>query len=359
MKKIILIGPFPPPVHGMSKNLNIVADVLGNNSNVIRICTSPETIVRSKRYHLTKIRKVMSGLFKMVINCLMSRNITMYMPPDAGLGMYYSILFVVIARIMGLKIYFHHRSFSYINEFKRTMFILVKVAGKAATHIFLCQEMESKFRSKYRLRFKSLIVSNAQHVKIIEKDKIKPVSSTFVIGHLSNLSIEKGLNDVLEIMEKLIRENYDVKLIIAGPEENSNAEHVLKNAVTKMEPHIEYRGYLDNSQKELFFSDIDLFLFPSRYRNEAQPNVLFEANSFAVPVVSFERGCIRSDVNSDNGVVLDPNGNFSVQAFPIIVNWLLNPEKFMNLKETTLAMIGKENEIANEQFMRMIRKLEE
>ena len=358
MKNIIVIGPFPPPVYGSSKNLKIVADTLEKNTHITRICISPGSIVRSKQYHIKKLTKVIKGLSKLFISGIRSNSPTVYMPPDAGMGMYYTLLFVTLARLLKLNIFLHHRSFAYINYRNKVMQMLVNMAGKDAVHIFLCQNMENQFRSLYEQDFRSLVVSNAQHVQPISIEKTKPLHNTFVMGHLSNLGVEKGLKDVIELTEKLLKEGHAVKLILAGPVENKLAQSVLDNAISKLGQHLEYRGYVNHSDKQAFFGDIDLFLFPSRYRNEAQPNVIFEANAHAVPVITLKRGCISSDVNIANGIVLDPDKHFASEAYPIIVQWLMSPDEYMRLKRSTLSKITEAGLQAEHAFKQMIEAIE-
>ena len=57
-------------------------------------------------------------------------------------------------------------------------------------------------------------------------------------------------------------------------------------------------------------SSLDLFLFPSRYDNEAEPLVVLEAQAACVPVVSTDRGCIRS-MASARDIVIEEIGSFS------------------------------------------------
>ena len=54
---IIICGPFPPPVHGMSKNLLLFKEKIEFlEGKVVPIDISPGTLVRGKKYHLTKIK---------------------------------------------------------------------------------------------------------------------------------------------------------------------------------------------------------------------------------------------------------------------------------------------------------------
>lgn len=51
-------------------------------------------------------------------------------------------------------------------------------------------------------------------------------------------------------------------------------------------------GPVSAASKQDFFDGIDVFLFPSRYRNETEPLVVLEAMAQGVPVVASALGCI-------------------------------------------------------------------
>jgi glycosyltransferase involved in cell wall biosynthesis len=279
------------------------------------------------------------------------------MPPDAGKGMYYSIIFVWIARIFNMRIFLHHRSFAYINEQKSSMQKLTKIAGYKATHIFLCESMFEKFYALYPISFQSLIVSNAQHIYPINETQIKKIGDILRIGHLSNLSIEKGLQDVIDLTKKLITENYKVELLLAGPIEDKNSERILKDAQQKLNDNFKYLGPVYDKEKDNFFREIDIFIFPTRYRNEAQPNVLFEASSYGVPSITLDRGCIFSDLDEDMGAVIEPDKIFSQEAFEIIKKWLSNDILLQELKKSSVRSVKKKKEKALVDFNLMINKI--
>lgn len=353
---VVCIGPFPPPVHGMAKNLLAVSEEIAKSTKVYNISTSPGTIVKGFSYHIVKFYRVVFAIFLLLKRVLFDKVTTLYLPPDAGLGVYYSLVFVALSRVFKLRIFLHHRSFAYINEYRGGMKWLTWIAGKNATHIFLCQEMSSKFNAIYPFGYKSRVVSNAYHVKPIDEENIKLSTDVLIMGHLSNISIEKGLLEVISTFEKL-RQKKKVKLIIAGPTENEESKLHLDEALEKFKDEIEYWGYADIKMKEKFYSSIDIFLFPTKYKNEAQPNVIFEANAFAVPVIALERGCICSDVLSDNGCVVSLNKNFSDAAVEQIMDWHITESKFLTLRKSTLVYIKQAKFKAVEDFRYMINEI--
>lgn len=332
-----VIGPFPPPVHGMGKNLLIFFKILSKSAgtnNVKKIDISPGTLTRGIKYHSTKIFKVLFGVLKVFLLGLYnhSKRNVVYMPVDAGLGVVYSILFTTISRLLGMELFIHHRSYAYINSYSKLMRLFVYIGGKKATHIFLCKDMEDKYRKLYKYEGKSIIVSNAGHVKPINAITAKNTKK-IILGFLSNISEDKGIIETIEIYNVLKNQNYDVELQIAGPFDNNSAKKIVETSLNGQNT-IKILGPVYGDDKHNFFSNIDILLFPTKYKNEAQPNVVFEAMSYFVRPITTNIGCLSSDFTSGGcDVFEEKNHNFVVVASDKIkeyakdINYLKSQQK--------------------------------
>ena len=102
-----------------------------------------------------------------------------------------------------------------------------------------------------------------------------------IIGHLANLSFEKGAVDLLHAVRSLTN---PPRVVIAGPE-MPNFTHVWNAddfpTVTKLGP-------LSDSQKRDFFAGIDVFCLPSR--SDSFGLVLLESWANAKPVIVYRAG---------------------------------------------------------------------
>lgn len=95
-----------------------------------------------------------------------------------------------------------------------------------------------------------------------------------VVGHLANLSREKGTLD-------LVQAAGNVRVVLAGPEMPNVRRVILPPTVTKFGP-------LTDTQKRDFFAGIDVFALPSR--TDSFGLVLLEAWANAKPVVCYRAG---------------------------------------------------------------------
>lgn len=353
-----VIGPFPPPVHGMGKNLLIFYNALSEKvgqDQVTKIDISPGSLKRGFKYHSTKITKVLFGCINILLLGLINlrqRNVV-YMPVDAGLGVVYSSLFSVISRLLGMTLFIHHRSYAYINKYSKLMKLFVFIGGSKATHIFLCQDMEDKYRNLYGFVGRSIVVSNAGHVEPISTPREKG-KNTVVLGFMSNISEAKGIIETIDIFKRLKKQGYDVDLHIAGPFDNREAERLVEESI-KDHQEIKILGPVHNNDKHQFFLNIDVFIFPTKYKNEAQPNVVFEAMSYFVRPITTNIGCLSSDfISGGVDVYSEKEQDFVRAASSKIEEYILNPEYLLRKQNSSHQIVCQMKVNAEKTYCNMV-----
>lgn len=106
-----------------------------------------------------------------------------------------------------------------------------------------------------------------------------------IIGHLANLSWDKGSTDLLTACEILWKQGLDFQLVLAGPSmpsfEKTWERFPFKDKVIRTGP-------LSPEEKKDFFASIDLFALPSR--SDSFGIVLLEAWANAKPCVVYKAG---------------------------------------------------------------------
>ncbi|WP_304304685.1 glycosyltransferase family 4 protein [Pseudacidovorax intermedius] len=310
MKKVFVAGPLPPPVHGMSKNLLLTGQRIEKNFSVIYLNTSPESLDRNFFYHSKKIIKFMKALAKYLMHGRAGE--VLYIAPDAGLGQLYSIIFLSWARLLGQKIFIHHHSFRYVRKKSKLMGIQAYVS-RGATHIFLCDQMRDRFCELYPTK-DSIVVNNSIYTGDPQLVQLRQEPKNFVqLCALGNLDEQKGIFEILDTYKQCRDQGIPVRLRLGGPIGSTKAKEEIDYLISN-DTCVESLGFISN--KAEFFRDADVMLMPTKYANEAQPNVIFEAYSFGVDVISVDRGCIKSDILNKEHIV--PIENFSQRAADII-----------------------------------------
>lgn len=291
---VVVVGNYPPPIHGSAKNTAMLTELLQAHARVLPLNTSPGTLRRGPSYHVRKLWRQVVAAFRLV-SLRKSPKTTLYFVPDHGLGKIYHISHLGIALLRGFRILFHHRTFAYVAHKSLLMALFVRATRLRATHVFLCETMAREFQIQYG-PVRCLVVSNlamnpdAQHEppyrpRLVQRGRI-------TLGLLSNLSEEKGLYDFIRTLDMCVERGLEVRGLLAGPVPRSDDETKVRSAVAKRGGTLEYLGPLHGEDKRRFFDAVDIFVFPTRYPVEAQPNVLFEALLAGCQVVSTQLGCI-------------------------------------------------------------------
>jgi glycosyltransferase involved in cell wall biosynthesis len=338
-------------MHGFSRITALMISRLREVTTVEAIDISPDRLIRDWHYHAQRLRRVWRAGWR-IMSRGPSRNCTLYFAVSGGSGVVYDVFLLLLARIRRYQIFIHHHAFTYINCRSWWMAGLVAVAGTGATHICLCNTMAERLRAQYASLFQVEILSNAA---LITPAQCRLVSKTDVIriGFLSNLIPEKGLDTVIEVFRALRQDIQNIVLVIAGPATDQATRFLIDAVKQEFGGAVDYRGPIYDTQKDAFFSDVDIFLFPTRYPNEAQPLVVLEALAAGVPVIATARGCIAEDLVT-GGIVVFPEMDFVSAAVRTITEWLGNPAGMGHLCTTALERAEKLHGASRHELARLI-----
>jgi len=257
---------------------------------------------------------------------------------SGGYGQFYELLFILFARLCGVRIFLHHHSFAYLNSPSHLTRLLVVAAGVDATHIVLSPGMAEKIKNIYKIK-NTLSISNAVFLFSggINSSARKRLGT---IGFLGNITSEKGVFDFLDLVSAIQDEGIILKARLAGPFQDKETEQLVRQRLTRL-PMIEYLGPKYGAEKDAFYSDIDLLIFPTRYENEAEPMTIHEAMSHGVPVISYCRGSIPEIVVRDCGLIIAPDAPFVPAALAQIKIWLGCQSIFERNSETAINNFSK------------------
>ena len=243
-----------------------------------------------------------------------------YLSASGRSGLFYNMFLAAAARIFRCEIFVHHNSFAYIDRDDWRMALLVKLSGPTATHICGCAGMERRFRDLYGVTGRVVLLSNGAFYPPSSIGAM-PDGGPLCLGHMSNLSREKGLDLVFEVFRALRAEGVAARLILAGPPVGSADAALIRQAREEFGGELEYRGPLYDDAKQSFLREIDVFVFPTRYRNEADPMVLYEAMANGVPAIAYGRGCIPWQLSEGGGISIAPGADFVGEALPGLSRW--------------------------------------
>lgn len=331
-----MVGAFPPPVRGMPvinaavRNEFEKAGVAPLVINLLAL-----NLKRSLAARLGRLPKVLRGLTYMAsIRSL--RGSAFYISISGGLGQLYEILFVFLARLSGMRLYLHHHSFAYIARPTFYTKALTKTAGTSAVHITQSPVMATKLQATYNLK-NVRPISNTVFLMNNETSSNRVRTKLTTIGFISNISTEKGICEFLDLVSAAEKENIPIKAKLAGPFQDSRIENLVRSRIAQLK-HIDYVGPKYGVDKDTFFADIDVLIFPTRYANETEGIVNHEAMRSGVPVIVYGRGCIPEIVGKDCGEVIAPQEPFVPAALNKIKKWVDAPVSFKASSKAAMNM---------------------
>jgi glycosyltransferase involved in cell wall biosynthesis len=130
-----------------------------------------------------------------------------------------------------------------------------------------------------------------------------------VVGHLANLSFEKGTIDLLQASARAWSKGTKFRLVLAGPS-MPNFRRFFEGSEFK--ERVTLTGALTDPQKRDFFSGIDLFALPSR--SDSFGLVLLEAWANGVPNIAYRAGGIADVIQHECDGVLVKCGSAEALA---------------------------------------------
>jgi glycosyltransferase involved in cell wall biosynthesis len=298
MTCLCFAGPLPPPVHGFSTICAMMLDLLKARMSVAVFNRAP-----SPRPKAIGVLHQLITAVNYLATCIGKRDTALYLALSGGRGQFIDLIYVLISKLFRRPIYIHHHSYTYLNapsRLNRCFFALVR----KESHIVLSPKMGLLLNRVYGLDPAMLrVVSNAAFYRWEDACQVQAnEAAPLQLGFLSNITFEKGIVEFFDVLAALNRRGIEYRAHIAGPvapETRQSFDTLLQSA-----SHVHYAGPVYGEDKERFYRQLDLFLFPTRYANEAEPLVIYEAMRHGVHVLACDRGSIAEMLRDGAGLVL-------------------------------------------------------
>ena len=286
---------------------------------------------------------------------MVSKASDVYMTPGMSFYGFLSFFpFVIISKLLGKKLYFHYHGFRvfktyseagwFFRSITRTMMALVN------EHIFLSDSHGELAKlnfgiKKYRVipNFVDAVAVEYFNSHLFECVGKKDSTNRFIF--LSNLIPEKGVYEAIDAVALIVESGTPATLDIIGGA-SGKMLHSFEEYISGLS-FVRYRGQLMGNEKFKFLSESDVFLFPSRYSQEAFPLVIIEALAAGLIVIAARVGSIPDiiDDNIDGFICNEPSGE---DIYRLINHILALPEH--EVSEIKKRAIIKSSEYSEEKF---------
>ena len=315
MKKVLIIGPFPNPISGVSIANKVVEEILNADLNftVENINTSyPIFDEQIGEFSIQKFffyLRINSSFFKVLKN-----NIIYITPGQTFFGVLKYALFIVAASALRKELIIHvhgnylGKEYQSLKGFKRVLFYFL--VSRFTKGIVLSNSLKHNLTPF--LEDKNIFsLPNFAQDYLYKEDK-KFVKDELRIFYLSDLMKEKGIFCLLNALKNLEKNNIIYKAKIAGNIDQKYSKEIL-NLFTELK-NAEYIGIVNGDDKKNLLEWGNVFVLPTFYKMEGQPISILEAMATTNLVVTTNHAGI-SDVFQDkiNGYFVEKNNKNSIE----------------------------------------------
>ena len=315
MKKVLIIGPFPNPISGVSIANKVVEEILNADLNftVENINTSyPIFDEQIGEFSIQKFffyLRINSSFFKVLKN-----NIIYITPGQTFFGVLKYALFIVAASALRKELIIHvhgnylGKEYQSLKGFKRVLFYFL--VSRFTKGIVLSNSLKHNLTPF--LEDKNIFsLPNFAQDYLYKEDK-KFVKDELRIFYLSNLMKEKGIFCLLNALKNLEKNNIIYKAKIAGNIDQKYSKEIL-NLFTELK-NTEYIGIVNGDDKKNLLEWGNVFVLPTFYKMEGQPISILEAMATENLVVTTNHAGIP-DIFKDkvNGYLVKKNSIKSIQ----------------------------------------------
>jgi glycosyltransferase involved in cell wall biosynthesis len=339
-QKLLCILHRSPPAHGAAK----VGDYIASSHKLretfnCRFITikSSDTIRDIGKVNFKKFYLVAELYIKVLWALLTFRPDLIYFTASIRSVAFYrdlllSTLWKLYKKITPVEVFYHYHTKG-INEFvsasprnlRLTRFFLHDV------HLIILSPMlEDDFKQVKTYKSVSYLPNGVEDT--LDEDRfLSMITARYAdavplnILYLSNMIKSKGYFHVLELANQT--KDRPIHYHFAGGWQNDADEkeffeyiqtHELMSTVT-------FHGFVNGEQKHTLFQNAHLFIFPTRYENEAFPLSLLEAMSYGLPSLATDEGSIPYILDAQSGVIIDHTKHLNT-ALDTAIESFVNPD---------------------------------
>lgn len=306
-RPLIVIGPLPPPVHGVTVSTSLVLanGVLRERFDVVHVDTSDHR--RRGNVGRWEAKNVELGLRSLVrlLRSLRGPRGVVYLPLSQNTPAFLrDSLFIHAASARGWTVAAHlrggeFRSFYEARSEPLRFWIrstLDRLDSVAVMGSSLCWMFEGLVASS-----RVAVVPNGTPTPQPNGARRDPRTVLF----LSNLRRRKGIVEAVDAALLVTREHPAARFLFVGEWEDAELERELRARCATAGSRIQFLEPVTGPSKDQLLASSALLLFPPRAA-EGHPRVVLECLAAGLPVVTTNRGAIAETVvDGDSGFVLE------------------------------------------------------
>ena len=315
--RILFILHLPPPIHGAAMMGKYIQESELINSSFDCFCINLATAGSLSDIGHVSLEKLLKYLLLLRYISHVVKEIRpelVYITPNAGGKAFFKDFIVVqMLKSMGCKIIAHYHNKGVSAYQSKWIYNFLYKRFFSNLKVILLAENLYKDIAKYVKREDVYICPNGIPSSCKEEMEARRNNVIPHLLFLSNLLISKGVIVLLDALKILKEKEYTfVCQFIGGETAEINAvqffEEVNKRELSDL---VTYVGRKVREEKEAFFRQADIFVFPTYYETFGLVNL--EAMEYKLPVISTNEGGIPDIVkDGENGLICEKQNPYSL-----------------------------------------------
>lgn len=315
--KVLVIGPTPPPYHGVS----VVTEMILNSNlqkrfRIVHLdIADRRTLSNIGTIDFTNIYLTFKFFFCFLKLCLSENPKIVYLPISQGIwGYLRDCLFLIPAKLFQRKVIIHLHG-GYFREFYEKSNKILKMIIK-----WTLKDVQRAIVLGQRLKYifhglipddRITVLPNGIKREFIEKlkgnfqnQKLKPnISSILFLGSLLKT---KGLMDLIQAVSLVVTKRKNVNFVFAGEMRSNKEKKEVEGFINRngIQSFIKFPGVVTGERKARLILSSDIFILPSH--SEGQPLTVLEAMAAGLPVITTNVGVLTETViDCENGFIVE------------------------------------------------------
>lgn len=305
LPKILVIGPTPPPFHGVS--VAIEAMLKSSLSDRFRLhhldLSDRRGIQHVDKPDFHDVALFLNQWWRLLTMLWVERPAVTYLPiSQSTIGFLRDSLLVLPARLFGAQVVLHLHGGNFKTWYDSRWFLMKAYVRMILRRVAYVAVLGESFRPLFAglvPESRIAVVPNGIHWPAVKKSPgIFRERKWYAILHLSTLNRLKGAPDLLAALPLVLKVRQDVEFIFAGPWSHEEDRREAESYVARhgLDRHVVFTGPVASLEhKRSIYASADLFVFPG-LQQEGQPLVVLEAMASGLPVLFTDRGCLRDTV---------------------------------------------------------------
>jgi len=315
--KLLCILHRSPPAHGAAKVGDFISESQKLKENFeCKFITikSSDTIGEIGKINFKKLYLVGELYIKILYNIMLFRPDKIYFTASVrGIAFYRDVvlssLWKLYQKIKNVEVYYHYHTKGVDNFIGNSniKLYLSKFFLKDVNLVLLSPLLANDFK-KIKTYKQIYFLPNGVEDNFTEEEFKSYVEdknyADINILYLSNMIKSKGYFEVLKLAQKVKNTNYHFHFAGGWQNENDKKEFFSFIKENSLENSVTFHGFVNGEEKRELFMKASLFIFPTRYENEAFPLSILEAFSYGLPVIVTDEGSIPFIVDKRSGVIV-------------------------------------------------------